>query len=271
VAVHALNVHRIDAVDDPRLADYRDIREGNLRERSNAFAAESREVVRRLLRERRYGVRSVLVTAPSLEAIQDLLDETTPVYLASQEIVRDVVGFNFHRGCMAIGERGPGMGVDALLASAPSTLVVCERLSNPDNIGGIFRNAMAFGVGGVILSPGCADPLYRKVVRVSIGGSLSVPFAEASAWPAALERLRQARYEIVALTTRSGVALHATERSSRTALLLGAEGEGLTDEALAHATTRATIAMVPGVDSLNVAVACGIALHALGRALGGDA
>ena len=261
-----MNVQHVASVDDPRLADYRDIQDGRLRERSHAFAAESREVVRRLLRERRYHVRSLLVSEPSLRAVEDLLDPTTPVYLASPEVIRGVVGFNFHRGCMAIGERGPGVTLDALIGSSPRVLVVCERLSNPDNVGGIFRNAMAFGVGGVVLSPGCADPLYRKVIRVAIGGSLSVPFAEVTEWPATLELLREAGYAIVALTTRAGVDVGHVAWPARTALLLGAEGEGLTDAALSLARTRASIPMATGVDSLNVAVACGIALHAIATA-----
>jgi tRNA G18 (ribose-2'-O)-methylase SpoU len=266
VALHPLNVQHVAAVDDPRLADYRDIRDGRLRERSHAFAAESREVVRRLLRERRFAVRSLLVSEPSLRALENLLDATTPVYVASQEVIRGVVGFAFHRGCMAIGERGSGPTLETVVGASPRVLVVCERLSNPDNVGGVFRNAMAFGAGGVVLSPGCADPLYRKVIRVAIGGSLSVPFAEVTEWPEALAHLREAGYAIVALTTRDGLDLARVTWPARTALLLGAEGEGITSAALAYAHVRASIPMAPGVDSLNVAVACGIALHAIGTA-----
>jgi tRNA G18 (ribose-2'-O)-methylase SpoU len=263
VAVHALTLERVDALDDPRLADYRDIRDAVLRERSGAFAVESREVVRRLLRERRFRLRSVLLTELALASLGDLLDDTTRVLVAANDLIRHVVGFNFHRGCMGIAERGTGLSLDDVLARAPRAVLVCERLSNPDNVGGIFRNAMAFGVDAVVLSPGCADPLYRKVVRVSIGGSVSVPFVETGEWPGALDLLRANGLTVVALTTRDGVDVATMSRPSRLALLLGSEGDGLTEAARAGADARASIRMASGVDSLNVAVACGVALHRL--------
>lgn len=263
MAVHALTSARVDSLDDPRLADYRDIADDRLRDGSHAFAVETREVVRRLLRERRFRLRSLLATGPALATLADVLDPATAVYVASHEVIRAVVGLNFHRGCMGIAERGTPLGLDDVLAGAPRTVVVCERLSNPDNVGGVFRNAMAFGAGAVVLSPGSADPLYRKVVRVSIGGSASVPFAERVEWPAALERLRRAGYTIVALTTRDGTDVARLALPSRLALLVGSEGHGLTDAALAHADVRATVPMAPGVDSLNAVVACGIALSRL--------
>ncbi len=268
MAVHALTVAHVDALDDPRLDDYRDVRDERLRERGGAFAVESREVVRRLLRERRFHLRSVLLTEPALETLHDLLDGSTAVYVARNDLIRNVVGYNFHRGCMGVAERGTALGLDDLLATSPRTIVVCERLSNPDNVGGVFRNAMAFGAGGVVLSPGCADPLYRKVVRVSIGGSVSVPFVETAEWPGTLERLRAAGFTVVALTTRGGADVGTLDAPSRLALLLGAEGDGLTDAALAHVDGRTTIPMAGGVDSLNVVVACGIALDRLATVRG---
>jgi tRNA G18 (ribose-2'-O)-methylase SpoU len=267
VAVHALTITPaitpVVALDDPRLDDYRDIRENHLRERG-LFAVETREVVRRLLREGRFPLRSILVTELAFDALRDVLAPPTVVYVATKELIHGVVGLNFHRGCMAIGVRGVPVPFDDILAS-PS-LILCERLTNPDNVGGVFRNAMAFGAGGVVLSPGSADPLYRKVVRVSMGGSVAVPFVETPAWPDALARVRAAGFTIVALTTRGGTDVAAIERPSKVALLLGSEGDGLTDAALAHADVRATIPMAPGVDSLNVVVACGIALDRLGAA-----
>jgi tRNA G18 (ribose-2'-O)-methylase SpoU len=257
-------MERVDTLDDPRLDDYRDVGDQRLRERG-AFAVESREVVRRLLRERRFGLRSVLATERALETLRDLLDDTTAVYVAGNDLIRSVVGFNFHRGCMGIAERGASLALEDVLAPPPATIVVGERLSNPDNVGGVFRNAMAFGAGAVVLSPGCADPLCRKVVRVSIGGSVGVPFVEATEWPRALERLRAAGYTVIALTTQDGIDVGTLEPPVRLALLLGNEQQGLTDGALAEAGLRATIPMAPGVDSLNVAVACGIALNRLAR------
>jgi tRNA G18 (ribose-2'-O)-methylase SpoU len=264
VAVHALTVTPVitpvTALDDPRLDDYRDIREDRLRARG-LFAVETREVVRRLLHEGRFPLRSILVTEPTLDALRDVLAPPTVVYVATKELIHGVVGLNFHRGCMAIGVRGVPVPFDDILAS-PS-LILCERLTNPDNVGGVFRNAMAFGAGGVVLSPGSADPLYRKVVRVSIGGSVSVPLVETPEWPDAIERVRAAGYTVVALTTRDGTDIATIARPAKLALLLGSEGDGLTDAALAHADVRATIPMAPGVDSLNANVACGIALDRL--------
>jgi tRNA G18 (ribose-2'-O)-methylase SpoU len=260
-----VSLERVESVDDSRLADYRDIADGTLRARGG-FAAESREVVRRLLRERRFRVRSVLVSDGSLAALRDDLDDTIRVLVAPQEVIRTVVGFNFHRGCMAIGERGPALGLGDVLARGPRSLVVCERVSNPDNVGGIFRNARAFGVGAVVLSPGSADPLYRKVVRVSMGAALGVPFVDATDWPATLDRLRAAGFTIAALATRGGVDVETVPHAPRTAVLVGTEDDGLSDDALARVDVRVTIPMAPDVDSLNVVVACGIALHRLCRA-----
>jgi tRNA G18 (ribose-2'-O)-methylase SpoU len=253
---------RVDALNDPRLADYRDVADDRLRARG-AFAVETREVVRRLLQKGRFRLRSVLATEPVLATLADALDPATPAYVASHDVIRSVVGLNFHRGCMGIAERGGPWALAGALAHAPRTIVVCERLSNPDNVGGVFRNAMAFGAGAVVLSPGSADPLYRKVVRVSIGGSVSVPFAEDVAWPETLAALRDAGYTVVALTTRGGADVATLSAPARLALLVGSEGDGLTDAALAHADVRATIPMAAGVDSLNAVVACGIALHRL--------
>src|SRR4029079_18674189 len=191
-----------------------DIREDRLRARG-LFAVETREVVKRLLHERRFALRSILVTGPAFDALRDVLAPPTIVYVATHELIYGVVGLNFHRGCMGIAERGTALSLDEVLAPGPRTIIVCERLSTPDNVGGIFRNAMAFGAGGVLLSPGCADPLYRKVVRVSMGGSVSVPFAETPVWPDALDRVRAAGFTVVALTTRGGTDLASVAPPAR--------------------------------------------------------
>jgi tRNA G18 (ribose-2'-O)-methylase SpoU len=263
MALHALTIEPVVSLDDPRLDDYRDVRDERLRARGNAFAVESREVVRRLLVERAFRLRSVLVTERALATFRDLLDDTTTVYLAPNDLIHGVVGLNFHRGCMGIAERGTPRTLDDLLTVAPRTVVVCEQLSNPDNVGGVFRTAMAFGAGAIVLSRGSADPLSRKVVRVSLGGSLRVPFAEQVPWPATLDRLRADGFTVVALTTRDGTDIGTITPPPRLALLVGTEGEGLTADAIAKADVRATIPMVAGVDSLNAIVACGIALHRL--------
>src|SRR2546428_11494930 len=190
-----MGAERVHDVDDPRLADYRELRDGERRRREGTFIAEGRQVVRRLLGSR-FRARSVLASEAAAADLSDVLADGLPVYVAPEETIRRVVGFNFHRGCLAVGERGVELALDDLLdARVP---VVLEGITDPDNVGGIFRNAMAFGAGGVVLAPGCSDPLYRKAIRVSMGGTLVVPFAHA--WPGVVRRLRESGFAIVALT-----------------------------------------------------------------------
>src|SRR5207245_10793276 len=158
-------------------------------------------VVRRLLGSR-FRARSVLASEAAAEDLRDVLPDGLPVYVAAEETIRRVVGFNFHRGCLAVGERGTALALDGLLDAR--VLVVLEGITNPDNVGGVFRNAMAFGAGGVVLAPGCSDPLYRKAIRVSMGGTLVVPFAHAEPWPEALVRLRGHGFTVVALAPDGG-------------------------------------------------------------------
>lgn len=266
-----MRVEPVDDLGDPRLADYRDLADAG---RRGTFVAESRLIVRRLVESGRFPIRSVLLTRPGYEDLRDVLEARRDirVFVASHATIKGVLGFNFHRGCLAIGERqatpSPSAVIEACAVGRP--LVVLERLSYPDNVGAVFRNALAFGAGGVLLSPGCGDPLYRKTIRVSMGGSLQVPFASSNDWPADLERLREAGFSVLALTPHSAAADIARQRTfpERVALLLGAEGEGLSPAAREHADAELRIAMAPGVDSLNVATAAAIALHRLasGRA-----
>jgi tRNA G18 (ribose-2'-O)-methylase SpoU len=262
-----MGVERVRDVDDPLLADYRELRDGERRRRDGTFIAESRQVVRRLLGGSRFRARSVLATESAAEDLRDVLPEGLPVYLASEATLQRVVGFNFHRGCLAVGERGAQLGLDGLLDAR--VLLVLEGVTNPDNVGGAFRNAMAFGAGGVVLAPGCSDPLYRKAIRVSMGGTLVVPFAHAQAWPEALARLRDHGFVVVALTPDGGADIGelGTRRPvpERVALLLGAEGEGLSAAARGAADLAVAIRMAGPGQSLNVATAAGIALHRLAR------
>jgi tRNA G18 (ribose-2'-O)-methylase SpoU len=268
-----MDVVRIDDPVDPRLADYRDLRSPTRAAERGVFIVESRSVVRCLLASR-FRVRSILVTAPALESLGDALvarGEPALVYVAAPDVVRTVVGFDFHRGCLAAGEREPAPVAATLLAPPGRRfLVVLEAIANPDNVGGIFRNALALGADGVLLAPGCADPLYRKAIRVSAGGTLAVPFVQVAAWPAALADVRAAGFTLIALITRRDavdIAAFGATRPvpARAALLLGNEGEGLSAGARAAADVEVTIPMAAGVDSLNVATASGIALDRLAR------
>ena len=266
-----MQVEIIEDPADPRIAPFREARDGELRRREGLFLAEGRLLVRRLLESARFPVRSLLLTEPALDDLRDLLvgAGAPAVHVASTATIRVIVGFKFHRGCLALGLRGEALSAEALV-SAPGarTLLALEGLADPDNVGAVFRNAAAFGAAGVLLSADCADPLYRKAIRVSMGATLSVPFARVADWPAALAALRRDGYRLVALCPRPdaediGEAAARTPRASRLALLVGTEGKGLSDATRAAADLAVRIPMAPGVDSINVAAACGIALHRL--------
>jgi tRNA G18 (ribose-2'-O)-methylase SpoU len=252
-------IERIADAADPRLEDYRDL----FRRRRGVFVAEGRRLVRRLLTAPRFRVRSVLATGAALADLSGVLGDGVPVYLAGERTIRDVVGFDFHRGCLAAGEPREAATPETFLADR--LLVVLERTTNPDNVGAVFRNALAFGADGVLLSPGSGDPLYRKAIRVSMGATLRVPFATVDDWPGGLGRLRTAGFTIVALTPEAPIDVARFPQPERTALLLGAEGDGLSAAARAIADVEVAIRMAPGDHSLNVATACGIALHHFAR------
>ncbi len=258
--------------------DYRDVREADLRRRRRSFVVEGRHNVRRLIAAGRHRVRSLLLTPTALRALGPELARLpagTPVYLAERELLQGVVGYAMHRGCLAVGERPPETDLGELLRAVgrgPATLLGLVDLANPDNVGGAFRSARAFGAAGVVLSPGTVDPLYRKPIRVSMGGSLEVPFARAEPWPEALERIRDRGFSLLALTPMpEAEAIDRVARPGtgpdRALLLVGSEAEGLPEAVLGLADLLVRIPMVPGVDSLNAATAASIALHRLCRGL----
>jgi tRNA G18 (ribose-2'-O)-methylase SpoU len=264
----------VDDDDDGRLTDYRTVSDPLLLRERGVFVAESRLVVRELLAHPRFETCSLLVTEAALESLADLLearDEDLPIYVGTRQFLRRIAGFDVHRGCLALGIR-PARSADVSLPQLRTArrVVVLEDVGNPDNIGGIFRNALAFGVECVLLSPRCCDPLYRKAIRVSIGATLRLAFAYIDDWPAGLERLRAAGLTLVALTpesTATDIAELASHHPSRVALLLGTEGPGLSSTAKAWADLRVRIPLAAGTDSLNVATAAGIALHRLADAM----
>ena len=259
---------------DPRLADYALLRETRTLAPRGLFVAEGRLVVERLLRERAHMFDSLLLNEAACRALEPWLDRvavSTPIYLCPPALFAQLTGYDFHRGCLALVRRPPALSADDVMASARS-LIVLEAVANADNVGGVFRNAAAFGVDGVLLSPTCGDPLYRKAIRTSMAQSLRVPFARLGeppdTWPGCLSRLRQRGFELLALTPGSPsleideFAAHPA-RPKRFALLVGTEGAGLSAGALASAQQRLRISIDPEVDSLNLAVATGIALQRL--------
>lgn len=258
---------RVASIDDPCLDDYRNVPDPELLRSRGVFVAEGRHVVRRLLTESRYKTRSLLLTRAAADSLADLLPQldAIPVFTVSQDAMNAVTGFNIHRGCLAIGERLPLPPWQSLAGDA-RRLVVLEHVSNADNVGGIFRNAAAFGVDAVLLGPSCTDPLYRKAIRTSMGAALRLPFAMLEHWPDDLQRLKAHGLRLMALTPAADAhAIDEVQPPGRAALLLGHEGEGLSNEALAAADIRVRITMAAGMDSLNVATATAIALYALSR------
>jgi tRNA G18 (ribose-2'-O)-methylase SpoU len=280
---------QINSNDDDRLAEFRNVPDPELLVRRGLFVAEGRLVVARLLASR-LETRALLVTEPALASLHQLVvHKTFPVYVVPQAVMNGVTGFNFHRGCVAIGVRPPVRDwrevVDTACVRAGSTkqdpaygsaqqgsahrptLVVLERVGNVDNVGAIFRNAAAFGAGGVLLQADCADPLYRKAIRTSMAASLTMAYAPAP-WPEALQELGARGWATIAMTPAADAPLLAEVAaalgSRPVAVVLGHEGDGLTGEAMIACTHRARIAMAHKVDSVNVATAAAIALYAVG-------
>jgi tRNA G18 (ribose-2'-O)-methylase SpoU len=269
-------LERIASIDDPRLFEYRGVADPELLRVRGLFVAEGRTVVKRVLEDRRWRVRSVLVNESGRRALEPALtavSDSVPVFVCRAPDLRGITGYPIHRGCLALVERPAAIELRDVL-DAGRIVVVLEHVTNADNVGGVFRNAAAFGADGVILSPGCCPPLYRKAVRTSMAATLRVPFVELDDWPSPLIALREAGFCIVAMTLgHSSVdieTLRPAPLRNRIALLLGSEGPGLTAEAEALADVRARIPIRPAVDSLNVAVASGIALHWLTRAIETD-
>ena len=283
-----MQAETIESLEDPRVATYRHVRDPALR-REGLFLVEGRASVRCLIEDARFRARSVFVTRAGLAALHDVLMKLPPdagIFVAEQAVMNGILGFNFHRGVLAAAEARSPTSLADLPAPAgkPSLFVALEQVTNGENVGSIFRSAAAFGADGVALCPRCCDPLYRKVVRVSMGAALRLPFARCEVWPGSLERLRASGYRVVALDPDPG-ALELAEFVARLSspvaeggeaqswqrlvLLLGSEGLGLSEAVLERADVRVRIGMAPGEDSVNVGTAAGIALHQLAAAIRG--
>ena len=272
----AVRLADVDSLADPRLAPFRNLPDRQLRAAGEMFLVEGRLGVRRLLTESSFAPHSFFLTPPAWVALSDLfgkLPAATPVYRGSQALLNEVVGYNLHRGCLAAVWRGAPRDPAALLDGCTREgrpLLVLEELNNPENVGNVFRNAVAFGAGGVWLTSGCADPLYRQATRISMGGTLRVPFARLAPGAAVASALRAQGFTSVALTpdpSAPPIDVVAPELAGarQIALLLGNEAAGLSAEFLASADWRVRIPLMPEVDSLNVATASGTALHTFAR------
>lgn len=266
-------IHHIDRPDDPRIASYARVGDHAwLRDRGR-FVAEGRLVVSRLLEAWPSAVESILVTPTAHAALPDVVTTVTPapatagtpVYVAEASVLQSLTGIDFHRGCLALARRPQPVDAQSLLGA--QRVIALEGIGNPDNLGGIFRVAAAFGVQAVLLDPSTADPLYRKAIRTSMGSVFNVPFARLHDWPSGLGRFQTRGLGVVALTpsaTAESLAEFAARQHGRLILMLGSEGTGLGGAALAACDHQVRIPICADVDSLNVVVAAGIALHALG-------
>jgi tRNA G18 (ribose-2'-O)-methylase SpoU len=260
----------VDDPADPRLRDYTDLTDVALRRvrepAEGLFLAEGEKVVLRAL-DAGYAPRSVLTEAKWLPGIEAALAaHDCPVYVADESLLQRVTGYRVHRGALASMQRRPLPTLDDVLATARA-VVVLEDLVDHTNVGAVFRNAAALGIDAVLVSPECADPLYRRSVKVSMGSVFAVPWTRAEPWPDALDLLRNKGFRTLAMSPDpSGSALPDTDLTPPVAVVLGTEGEGLTPAALARCTDRVRIPMSAGVDSLNVAAASAVVFYAVGTA-----
>ena len=260
-------IEPIESADDPRLDPYRHVGDPSWLRSHGLFLAEGRLVVERLLPLARYRVQSILLNPAAHAAMSGVLAGSgAPVLVCSDPaLLGTITGYNFHRGCLALVQRPPDLGVDVLLGCR--RVLALEGIGNPDNVGGLFRTAAAFGVDGVVLNGATGDPLYRKALRTSMGASLRVPYARTPEWLPALAGFRAAGFRILALTPSTDAVdvsrVEGMRNESRLLVMVGAEGPGLEPASLSNADVRVRIPIDASVDSLNVVVAAGIALERL--------
>lgn len=251
---------------DPRLEDYRGLTDVALRRRiepeRGLYMAEGAKVIERALAAG-HEPRSVLLSERWLESVRAPQD--VPVYVAPEALLEEVTGYQVHRGALAAMHR-PRLPALAELVRDARRVVVLESIVDHTNVGAIFRSAAGLGADAIVVAPTCADPLYRRSVKVSMGTVFQVPWTRAQDWPGALDELRALGFAVGGLAlTADAVALDrfAATAGERVAIVMGAEGDGLTRQALAHVDSAVVIPMAGGVDSLNVAAASAVAMWEL--------
>ncbi len=266
---------RISEASDLRIAEFVSLREKDIAGRGDNFIAEGKVVLNALLSlgaTDRFSIEKLLVLDNRLDGATDIVDRLpgdVPVYVTDRAVMDAIAGFAMHRGVLALGRHAPAPDLAAFLAGLPedALVVACCGISNHDNMGGIFRNAGVFGADGVVIDTTCCAPLYRKAIRVSVGAALRVPFCKGGEASDILSALDQAGFATIALSPGGETDIASIKTSGRTALVVGAEGPGLPADILARAQT-ARIPQAPGMDSLNVATATGLALWQVARAMG---
>ncbi len=272
-SVDGVHVCDITDPDDARLDNFRDLnsidRRPDLPSGKGLVIAEGVLVVQRMLASP-FAPLALLGTDRRLTELRaDLAGNAAPFYRASAEVMAEAVGFHLNRGVLAAARRIPERSVQQV-AHGTRTVAVLEGVNDHENLGSIFRNAAGLDVDAVVFGSGCADPLYRRAVRVSMGHALLVPYARATEWPADLNTLRQMGFRLLAMTPASDAATLSaamtTMRGERVAILVGAEGPGLSHAALKASDQRVRIPMSRGTDSLNVATAAALAFYERARA-----
>ncbi len=258
----------IDDLDDPRLAIYRSLKTTNLTRSLDQFVVEGEKLVARLL-ESRFPLVSILVTDRHLPALGVDPPEEVPVFILPHERIDRLVGFPFHRGVLACAARRPQPPIEEIIAShpAPVFLVVCPKLSDPENLGAIARISDVFDVAAIMTGPECPDPFSRRVLRVSMGSILRVPIVVSNPLADVVDRLvdTSSLRLFAAVADPSAIPFEQVALPARSALVLGDEDQGIDPEWLARCHERITIPMRKGARSLNVAVAAGILIHGLSR------
>lgn len=254
----------VSDMDDPRIAIYRDLPSAPANQGSGIFIAESEQVVMRLLASD-YEMVSALASDQVAERLAQHMPEQTPLYVAPLKILRDIVGFKFHRGALACAKRKPAPLLKEVIPQVenPFTAIICPHVVDPVNLGGILRTSAAFGAGLVLIGPNSTDPFSRRAVRVSMGAAMRVPVVLSEDLEMDLTRLRQEHsVQLIATVVDAAVErLPAAQRPHRIGLLLGHEGHGLDERWLSMCERKVTIPMEPGMDSLNVTVTAGIVMY----------
>ncbi|MGG7516576.1 TrmH family RNA methyltransferase [Allorhizobium undicola] len=261
---------------DPRIGEFRQIRERDLVAREGCFIAEGTVVLRLLIAAHKAGrgivAEKLLLLENRVEGLRDLLHEwpqDLPVYVASQSVLSEIAGFHLHRGVLALGRRQSLFLREALLSDMPDDALVLAGcgIANHDNVGAMFRNAAAFEANAVLLDQTSCDPFYRKALRVSVGSVLAVPQCREGSGLELLASLDAHGFQILPLSPAGIVEIGDIKPARRVALVVGTEGEGL-PAAVMERFQPVRIAQSPRLDSLNLGTASGIALHAIARAMG---
>ncbi|MFZ5830696.1 MAG: TrmH family RNA methyltransferase [Planctomycetota bacterium] len=262
-------MQRIDSLDDPRVAAYRNLRDRTLRGES-AFVAEGKLLVERLIASP-IEAESVFVAEEFVDVFAPLIPPDVPMFVAPERLLLDIVGFNFHRGILAVGRRPRIHSLDEVLPPlAPEAalgLAICPEITKPENMGLIFRSAAAFGLDGILLGQRCCDPFSRRALRLSMGAVFRVPFRKSDDLLGDLRTLKESQGLKLVATVLDPAAekLGSYTWPRRAGVLFGNEFEGLRDGWLDLCDARVTIPMQPGVDSLNLGVAAGVFLYDLNR------